>query len=416
MAVKILQLHKRASYEYKYIQDKYAFSQGQDCFALADGTTQSFNSEDWAKAITEKFIETPIFEAEALISEFSKIAKVFKEKKYNFSSNPAKASLEKDKLKRGATSTFLGVRLNEENQLSIISCGDSNIFIVRNNNTLALPFTSIQELDRNKYFLNTEDLVINKVEASFFITKTIQLETNDVIILATDALSRLLLKHYDSYKDFIQIDCFNSLQNICVKYWDEKKLEEDDITAIVILKFESKALSEILPPTNFSFPKEVEIVFEPSPKEPPFAEQKNKNEMQQNLFTLNRINEELITIKKKSKFHEILLMLAISLIAFNLFFLYNLKQSDPPENVNEQPNLIQKQLTEKDKIIQSLKAEIQKLNKLLVSKNDTVNVDKKSAIKPPLNVLKDINFKKDVPKKMEKIKTTNQVKDSIKHT
>ena len=67
MDIKVLQLHKRASYEFKHIQDKYAINSDAKTFALADGTTQSFNSEFWAEIITKRFVANPIFNTSELI-------------------------------------------------------------------------------------------------------------------------------------------------------------------------------------------------------------------------------------------------------------------------------------------------------------------------------------------------------------
>ena len=134
MSVKVLQLQKRASYEYKYIQDKYSFSEKMKCYAIADGTTQSFNSEKWAELITDSFAKNPILEPKELIVELLNSADIFKRLKIDFSDNPAKASLEKEKIKRGGTATFIGAKIDNK-QLSLISCGDSNVFIFRNNFT-----------------------------------------------------------------------------------------------------------------------------------------------------------------------------------------------------------------------------------------------------------------------------------------
>ena len=68
MGITVLQLHKRASYEFKHIQDKYAINSNKKTFALADGTTQSFNSEIWAELITKGFVANPIFNSNELIN------------------------------------------------------------------------------------------------------------------------------------------------------------------------------------------------------------------------------------------------------------------------------------------------------------------------------------------------------------
>ena len=61
MDIKVLQIHKKASIEYKHIQDKYNFSTSNKCFALSDGTTQSFKSELWASMLVENFVKNPLF-------------------------------------------------------------------------------------------------------------------------------------------------------------------------------------------------------------------------------------------------------------------------------------------------------------------------------------------------------------------
>lgn len=371
MSVKILQLHKRASYEFKHIQDKYAFSEKTKCYAIADGTTQSFNSEKWAELITDSFAKKPIFEPKELIVELLSSANTFKKIKIDFSDNPAKASLEKEKQKKGGTATFVGVKI-ENNKLSLISCGDSNVFIFRNNQLIAFPFSTSVELDNNKHFLNTEKLLAEEVEESFFITKEFEIETSDVIILATDALSRLLLNNGDSFKHLLQTNDFETFKTLCLKYWEEKQMEEDDISAMIIRDFNSKDILEILPPKGFSFPKEEEIEFIPSSQMTPSLNQINENDMQQLLFTVNRISEELNQFKKKSKFHEMLLMLAVSLIAINIFLLFYLRPEQPESNAKEMQNDFKQELNEKENIIQQQTEEIDKLNKKLKSKDTTI--------------------------------------------
>jgi len=87
MSITVLQLHKRASYEFKHIQDKYAINSETKTFALADGTTQSFNSEIWSDIITKEFITNPVFVPNDLISTFTKQVTEYKSAKFEFSSN-----------------------------------------------------------------------------------------------------------------------------------------------------------------------------------------------------------------------------------------------------------------------------------------------------------------------------------------
>jgi len=383
MSVKILQLHKRASYEYKYIQDKYSFSEKLKCYAIADGTTQSFNSEIWAEMITENFIKKNIFEPKALIAELLNSVKVFKELKFNFSNNPAKASLEKEKLKKGATATFVGIKIYNK-QLDLISCGDSNVFIFRNNQLRGICFKTSSELDNNKSFLNTEKILANEVDESFFLTKRIELQYSDIIILATDALSRLLLNNPESFKDLLQVNDFVDFKTYCLKYWETKQMEEDDISAIIISDFNSNTTKEILPSLGFSFPKEEEVEFIPTSETHTTLNQINENEMQQLLFTINKMSIELNQFKKKLKFHEMLLMLAISLIIVNIFLIFYLKPEQQEINSKETQQDFKQELYEKEKIIQNQINEIDELNKKLNTKDTSVTLkDEKIIISKP---------------------------------
>ena len=162
MSFKIFQLHKRSSYTYNNIQDKFAFSENYDIIAIADGTTQSFKSELWAEIITSNFAKNPTFDKDEFISLIKESASNFNLSDFKYSENPAKAYLEKQKISFGATTTFLGLKLYD-NFIEIISCGDSNVFIIKENNIYeSYPFKNIDELDNNKDFINTEK--INEIE------------------------------------------------------------------------------------------------------------------------------------------------------------------------------------------------------------------------------------------------------------
>ena len=128
MDITVLQLHKRASIEYNYIQDRYSIGPSKNVLALADGTTQSFKSETWAKLITDKFINSPTLEKNQISELFTIAAKEHENFEFEFSSNPAKASLEKAKKQKGSTATFLGVQILSEETFRGIFCGDTNLF------------------------------------------------------------------------------------------------------------------------------------------------------------------------------------------------------------------------------------------------------------------------------------------------
>jgi hypothetical protein len=337
MSIRILQLHKRASYEYKYIQDKYALSSDNKTFALADGTTQSFNSELWAKIITTEFVKSPNFEPLNLISQFKGCVQAYKDEMISFSTNPAKASLERAKQSKGGTATFIGLQINKENSVDVISCGDTNLFLLNSENKIkTFPFSDINSLDANNHFINTEVLLQNHIDKTFFKHTSIKCNQNDTIILATDALSRLILKKPDNITELLNIQSFEHFHDFCIKKWEGKELEEDDISAIIIPIDDSESIKLFCPPNNFQFPKEKEEEFIPASLTKGKLKQNSTMEMNEIRSQFNGVAKDMYHVKSKLNLHGILLMVTISLLIVNMLMMYLLRPKTN-NSISEKP-------------------------------------------------------------------------------
>ena len=334
MKIKVLQLHKRASIEYKFIQDKYAINGLNNVVALADGTTQSFKSETWADLITRKFVLKPTFKNNTLISLLREAATEHQKLSFELSPNPAKASLEKTKKNKGSTATFIGLEFINSNEFEIISSGDSNLFLLTDKKVKSFPFSDINSLDGNRYFINTEELLKGNVKEIFFTQNRFQWQPSEKIILATDALSRLILQKPEIIPELLRIEEFEDLLSFCLKYWEKKELQEDDISAIIISNEIEKNVKIISPHQDFSFPEEEKEVFVPATlphKKPNKTSDMEMNEIR-NQF--QGVASDFHQIKKKLKLHEMLLMATVGLLVLNLvsMFLFqpknNIKESD----------------------------------------------------------------------------------------
>ncbi len=364
MSIKVLQLQKRSSYEYKFIQDKYAINISNKSFALADGTTQSFCSEIWAGILTTEFVKSPNFNSLELISELKEYAKAYKNVKFEFSPNSAIASIERTKMQRGGTSTLLGLQFIEENKLNIITSGDSNLFLLKKNNDVTpFPFTNIDSLDNNNSFLNTEQLLDDKIDETFFTQKIIDYELGDKIIIATDALSRFILKNITTLSEVIAISNFESLHKFCLKYWGSKELEEDDISAIIIEVNNDDIVNKIFPPIDFYFPKEKEPEFIPNSLLKDTILNFTDMQMQEIRSQFNGVKNDFEQVKKKQKQNELLIFVAISLLLLNLFAIYHFsgtkKGSEPKSADVNSENSIEKIVTK----INSLEQKLENFNK-----------------------------------------------------
>jgi hypothetical protein len=351
MQVTVLQLHKRASYTYNNIQDKYSINEERNAFALADGTTQSFKSERWAELLTKKFVDFPTFDPEILIKGFIQCAHSYKSYPFEYSSNPAKASLEKTKLEKGGTSTFMGLQFTSLSSFKVISCGDSNLFIINNNSLKCFPYSQPDSLDRNTSFINTEDLLNKKVDESSFISETFEFDNLSICILATDALSRLLLNNREIINEVLKINDFSLLTEFCFKYWHTNELQEDDITAIIVKPSKNFYFNLICPSTDFSFPKEDEVEFFPTDSKN-INETIEHNDMQLNDLNnkIDKVSHDYKNISRKQDFILGLLLLILFLIIMSLLFnlFKNQNEDTSPSNVRTK-DLMNENSRENDK-------------------------------------------------------------------
>lgn len=384
MSFKIFQLHKRSSYTFNNIQDKFCFNENHDIIAIADGTTQSFKSELWAEILTKNFSKDPKFNKEQFISLIKESVSDFNLTDFKYSENPAKAYLEKQKISFGATTTFLGIKI-DENFIEIISCGDSNVFVIKENgNCESYPFNTVDDLDNNKDFINTEK--VNEIEIDTLYHNKIQLSKNDKVIVCTDALSRLLLSDTSLLKQTLILNNYNEFFKFCTTNWEEKKLQEDDITLVLIDKNTSIKPDLNIPNKDFEFEKEKEYQFIPS--------QINENNMHNYNDLINSLKGEFTKINKKITRFESLIMILIFIGLSNLFLtLYFNYFTNKPKS-------------------SEIELQLNKLEDDSKNKNDYNNEIDKEDISDKKNVK---NEEKDIPLKPKtEIKQLKITKDSLK--
>jgi len=385
MFVRVLQLHKRDSYEYKFIQDKYSINIKQKVVSIADGTTQSYDSGFWANLLCEYFTNKPKFQTATLVKEFKEEANKVKNRDVQFSPNPAKAALERDKLKKGSTSTFLGIQIENENTLKVVSLGDSNLFILNDKRIKkSYPFKNVKELDTNNDFLNTQNLLEDKVDPDLFKVTTAQIQNKDKIILTTDALSRFLFKYPEKINDILEIDRFEKLHAFITEQWEKGVLEEDDITAVVIELNPKNRLDIVSPPHDFSFPKKEEKEFVPTSllqnqsKKPIFSEM----QMSEIRSQFNGVANDFHSLKNKLRIQLLFLILITFLSLANLAFIFIWSDGNP-EAEEEGANPNKEIMVENEKINQLQKENSSLRNELKKIRNKDI-----AEIKPKVDTNK----------------------------
>lgn len=348
MEIKVLQLHKKASIEYKHIQDKYNFSTSNKCIALSDGTTQSFKSELWARMLVDNFVNNPLFDVNLLKEEFKNLANKFKNTDFEFSSNFAKASLEKAKKNKGGTATFIGLQFINDFSIKVLNCGDTCLFIIRNNEIISFPFKNIEELDNNNYFINSNKLLDNEIELEFFNFNEISIFKDDIIVLATDAISRLIFRKPESISLILKCNNFEDLKSFCETSWENKELEDDDISIVIVTPISSNKIIEIIPPKDFSFPPIIEKEFIPSFENQNFINKIDNLEMEQLNKMIQQLFRETAFLKNKLKLTQALLISTLAILILNTLILYLIYKKSPSVPKVETKNQVSTQYEENE--------------------------------------------------------------------
>lgn len=345
MSVKIFQLHKRSSYTYSNIQDKFSFDEQAKIVTIADGTTQSFRSALWADILTKDFLVHPFFDAKQFIQGLENTVSKFNALEFQFSENPAIAFLEKQKIEKGATSTFIGLKFQNE-FIEIIACGDSNVFIVNENAAITTyPFNTIDDLDNNKSFINTAQY--KDIEEKDFISTKLPIAHSDKVIVCSDALSRFLLDQPNYIQTVLSFKNYNDFFNFCITQWDAKKMQEDDISLVVIDNPINFGTSCFVPSPDFEFEKEKQYEFIPT-----ILNEYDMNDFQ-NL--IEALRKEFFEMNKKISKLESLVKILIYTVVANVLFTIMLSYgsfSEIVDKVKEQFNfkLIKVQKMPKEKI------------------------------------------------------------------
>jgi hypothetical protein len=212
------------------------------------------------------------------------------------------------------------------------------------------PFKNLDELDANQSFLNTSKLLTEIENEITFNTNEISFNSKSTIVIATDAFSRLLFKNPSVLNAIYNLNDFESFKIVIEDLWNTNKLEEDDISIILIEPIEETKIIEILPPKDFSFPKIEEKEFIP------FTKSSQTFLEVENMEQINRMLEHLIHenkfIKNKLKLTHALLYSVLLLLVLNfavLFYVLKKAKVDEDANVEKIEKIVSKSRTDKNK-------------------------------------------------------------------
>ena len=173
MSIKVFQLFKPESNNITEIQDRFCVSQNQKVIAFADGTTQSYKSEEWAQFLVDEFVKNPVFNKKGFDEFIKKSSDNFKNKIQLSNHNKSQAFLIKKKIEKGCDAAFIAITIDvKKNTIQAIAYGDSKLHLIDNHKLLnSFPNTNDSNFINSKlidYDSNHIKILNQKVDKSIF--------------------------------------------------------------------------------------------------------------------------------------------------------------------------------------------------------------------------------------------------------
>lgn len=209
-----------------------AYAEGKTCVALADGASESYDSQTWARLLSQSYT---LDQRVSLQWVEERVCTYLGSTDFASLSWSRQAAFE-----RGSFATLLGLELAPNGvEVDLLAIGDSLAVHVRNGVMVeSFPFKFAEEFDARPQLMSTLSTANAFVgEPDFFSrnTTTWQVETGDQILLATDAVGHWILNHKEALAELHAINTLAEFEQLVVARRHDRTMRLDDSTIIRIL-------------------------------------------------------------------------------------------------------------------------------------------------------------------------------------
>jgi|GEM_PF-2225315 serine/threonine protein phosphatase PrpC len=246
-------------------QDNFQSDTANNCFAIADGATQSFYSSIWSKLLVDYFCENPQIDKnnwqEWLKPIQGQWLEEVREKLAIAKTCDNTAWIEiHNRLNRfeSATSTFIGLQFIE-NQAKISIVGDSCLFIFKGNQNQLIQTHLLQnstDFNNRPGYFGSRSKNNDDYEPEFLDIELKYEQHSDKLyfVLATDALAEYIFKYTEQQRDILttllKINTEQEFENFVAvaRHDDTIKMKNDDVTLMILEVSDCKILSPSIQP------------------------------------------------------------------------------------------------------------------------------------------------------------------------
>lgn len=209
-----------------------AFAEGDTCFALSDGASESYDSKSWAQLLTEAYIQNQSVDVPWVTERVRNYANASDFESLSWSRQAA--------YERGSFATLLGLKGGANvSDVDVLAIGDSLAVHVRDGLMLtSFPFQQAGQFDARPQLLSTLAIANDFVrESDFFPSNSItwSVQPGDQILLVTDAVGHWLLSQDKALAELNSISDQNEFELLVVEHRLDKTMHLDDSTFLRIL-------------------------------------------------------------------------------------------------------------------------------------------------------------------------------------
>ena len=208
-------------------EDAYAL--GDTIFSLADGASESYDSQSWARLLTKAYL---LDQDVGVPWVADKVRTYVEASDFDSLSWSQQAAFE-----RGSFSTLVGLKWAATGgDVEVLAIGDSLAVHVRDGRMLAsFPFEQAAQFDARPRLLSTLTEANSFVEEADFVPVSNvdwAVQPGDQILLVTDAVGHWLLAHDDALGAVVALSTSDDFERLIVARRLDKSMRLDDSTIL----------------------------------------------------------------------------------------------------------------------------------------------------------------------------------------
>lgn len=241
--ISVTEFHRpKAGNSEKEYEDAFAWNEEKSAVAIADGATESSFSALWARALVSTFVERP--------PDFSRndrevIRDIHREarRKWYEAINWEKLSwFQRNKAMLGSYSTLLGLQIEEgsgNRRFRCMAIGDSCLFRISLDRMESFPFSDSRDMGNTPRLLWSgiagEKGMASDVEIPGIEVQYGWVRKGDMLMLATDALSRWMLEHKTEKPWRLLEGSGEDMEAFVSALVERGEMKNDDITLLTVI-------------------------------------------------------------------------------------------------------------------------------------------------------------------------------------